>query len=410
MKILFVSATMPPEGTATANIIGNIMKEMRNRGEEVSGLTFKNSITDANNSFWEGIKIYHADYVREYGYRNQSVLDTLFKLKRKVYDAAYARRKRPYRELAVKMLVGALENMHANSNFDMIIAVAAFYDAVEAVRRYHDNKEGSNTKYIFYQLDPLSENLAFNTVDSQWLEKYEMEIFSQADHVFTTKKIYELKECKRWNLKNVTAIDFPCVDMSLALRTGSQPKNEEEIRLVYAGLLNEEVRDATVALKICSRIKNPYVSFYFLGKGQEELLQEYANGELAGKLHIIGNLSAKACEEWLLSADFLLIIGNNVENQVPSKVFSCMSYGLPIIGTCKSQKCPSIAYLQRISNALVIEESQNDERIDCLVKQIEDFIEKYKKTKLSYEQIKEYAWEYTPEYITEMFISVFQTL
>lgn len=41
MKVLFVSATLPPEGMATAGIIGNLMLEMKKMGVYVDGLTFK---------------------------------------------------------------------------------------------------------------------------------------------------------------------------------------------------------------------------------------------------------------------------------------------------------------------------------------------------------------------------------
>ena len=43
MKVLFVSATLPPEGMATAGIVGNLMLEMKKMGVYVDGLTFKNS-------------------------------------------------------------------------------------------------------------------------------------------------------------------------------------------------------------------------------------------------------------------------------------------------------------------------------------------------------------------------------
>lgn len=411
MRILFVSATLPPEGTATAGIIGNIMIEMMKRGENVSGLTFKTSMSSATVSRWENIKFYHAEYVREYGFESNSLSDTFFKIKRRIYDFTHRTAMRPYKDLAVVALVEALEKMDADSNYDIIIASAAFYDAVEAVRRYRERVNGSrNAKYVFYQLDPLQENLAFKKVDSEWLESYEREIYSQADHVFTTNEIYKIKVTKQWPVENVTAVDFPCVDMNLSTRLSSLKKDEEEIRCVYAGMLNEQIRDATVVLKILSRIKNPHISFYFIGSGQEDLLQQYSEGPLAGRLHLMGSMSALECENWLLSADVLLIIGNNVINQVPSKVFSYMSYGLPIVATCKIPDCSSRSYLKEIPNALIVEESGQEKNMERLVIQIESFITKYAGTRLVTKQIEKYAYKYTPEYIVGTFISSFKEL
>lgn len=406
MRILFVSATLPPEGSATAGIIGNIMIEMKNRGEEVDGLTLKNHILDASTSYWNNIAIYHANYVREYSIKSHSFSDITFKIKRKVYDLIYEAQARPYRNLAVEALARALIQINADSTYDVIIAAAAFYDAVEAVRRYREKLDKyRRAKYVLYQVDPLQENSAFKEIDSTWIESYERELYSQADHVFTTRIIYEMKKKKRWSMENVTAVDFPCVDMSLSTRTSSLKKDEGEIRCIYAGLLNEKVRDATVTLKILSKIKSHYISFYFIGSGQEELLRQYSTGPLAGRLHIMGSMPAHECEDWLLSADILLIIGNNTVNQVPSKIFTYMSYGLPIVATCKSQECPARKYLQEIPNAFIAEESEKD--IDCLSTQIEDFIKSHANMRLTRQQIEQYANNYTPEHIVSTFISEF---
>ena len=411
MKVLFVSATLPPEGTATAGIIGNIMEEMQRKGIIVSGLTFRNSITDAISSEWNGIVVWRARYVREYGYKSNSLADILFKAKRKICDFAYSAKKRPYRELAVDSLMRAMKKMHADDSFDVIIAVAAFYDAIEAVRRFKKNlKETPKAKYIFYQVDPLQENQAFKQIDSAWLESYENDIYTRADHVFTTREIYMAKEQESWKLENVTAVEFPCVNMEMALRSSSLIKNDNEIRCVYAGQLNEQIRDATTALKIFSRIKDERIAFYFIGQGQKELLHRYSEAELCGRIHIMESMPAKQCEEWLLSADVLLIIGNNVTNQVPSKVFSYMSYGLPIVATSKTLDCPSIAYLKEIPNALIIKESDSEDDLNLAAQRIEEFIACKRGTRLSYNEIENYAYKYTAEHIAKIITSTIATL
>lgn len=406
MKILFVSGTLPPEGSATAGIIGNLMIEMKNRGEDVSGLTFKNHISDANESYWNGIDIYHAEYVREYNFKSNTLSDILFKAKRKICDLVHKSQMRPYRELAVTALEEKLLGMDADNIYDVIIAIAAFYDAVEAVRRYKKRiNRQVKAEYALYQVDPLQENHAFNDVDSVWLETYEKELYFQSDCIFTTRIIYEMKERKKWPMDNVTAVDFPCVDISLSTRLSTIKKSNNEIRCIYAGLLNEQIRDATAVLEILSHIRNPHISFYFIGTGQEELLHKYSDGVLKGRLHIMGSMPATECEDWLLSADILIIIGNNVINQVPSKVFSYMSYGLPIVATCKSAECPERKYLTEIPNALIIDESVQESDVEYLSNLIEGFITKYSGTRLTSKQIERYADSYTPEHVVSAFIS-----
>ncbi len=404
MKILFVSATLPPEGMATAGIIGNIMLEMKKRGIIVSGLTFKNHMNEPLVSKWNDISIYHANYVREYGFSCQTVRDYFFKISRKIYDWTHEADFYPYRELAVKALVKSLKKIDADVNYDFIISVAAFFDSVEAVARYKKSVT-KEAEYVFYQLDPLQENLAFKEISSSWLKDYEKSLYEQFNLVFTTREIYKMKVDKHWSLNNVVAVDYPCVNVCLSSRKSSIRKPEKEIRCVYAGLLNDCIRDASTVLEILSLVKFPYITYYFIGEGQEELLYRYSENKLKNRLHILGQMPATNCEEWILSADFLLIIGNNVDSQVPSKVFSYMSYGLPIIATYKTKNCSANIYLNKIPNALLIDETEKN--VNLLATKIENFVAEYAGTRLESQEIERYADVYTAKHVVDKFIRAF---
>ena len=148
MRVLFISATLPPEGMATAGIIGNIMQEMKKRGIIVSGLTFKNHMNELTVSKWGDIRICHADYIREYGFKCQTFRDCSFKISRKIYDLRHKEDLYPYRELAVNALVKYLKKIEADANYDFIVSAAAFYDAVEAAARYKKSIT-PKAKYVF---------------------------------------------------------------------------------------------------------------------------------------------------------------------------------------------------------------------------------------------------------------------
>ena len=404
MRVLFVSATLPPEGMATAGIIGNIMHEMKKRGVIVSGLTFKNHMNEPIISKWDDIRIYHADYIREYGFKCQTFRDCSFKISRKIYDLRHKENLYPYRELAVNALVKCLKEIKADVNYDFIVSAAAFYDSVEATDRY---KKSINpkAKYVFYQLDPLQENLAFKDISPNWKKEYEKSLYAQFDLVFTTREIYATKSNKHWQMNNVFAVDYPCVDMSLSSRRSSLRKPEKEIRCVYAGQLNDSIRDASTVLEILSSVKSSDIQYYFIGEGQDELLHKYGEDKLKDRLHILGKMTAENCEEWILSADFLLIIGNNVDIQVPSKVFSYMSYGIPIIATYKIKECSANTYLNKIPNSLLIDETEKD--ISLLATKIEKFVVEYAGTRLKSQDIEQYADIYTAKYVVDELIRAF---
>ena len=238
-----------------------------------------------------------------------------------------------------------------------------------------------------------------------WKQEYEKFLYAQFDLVFTTREIYATKANKHWQMNNVFAVDYPCVDMHLSNRRSSLRKPEREIRCVYAGQLNASIRDASTVLEILSTVKSSNIQYYFIGEGQDELLRKYGDNKLKDRLHILGKMTAENCENWILSADLLLIIGNNVDIQVPSKVFSYMSYGIPIIATYKIKECSANTYLNKVPNSLLIDETEND--INLLATKIEKFVAEYAGTRLKSQDIEQYADIYTAKYVVDEFIRGF---
>lgn len=398
MKILFVSCTMPPEGTATSSIIKKLMDQLAKK-HEIEGLTFKNKISDSDFYLVDNIPIYRANYVRNYGYKSQTISDYLFKIKRKIIDSFY-NNQYPFREYATRKLVQMLYKIDAAQSYDAIISVAAFYDSVEAVLRYKKKVKGK-AHYFFYQVDPLEENEAFEYIDRQWLSNYEKKIYSSFHYIFSTREIIELKKGKNWNLNNAMVLNYPCVDFRLY--DSVRQEQDNQIRCVYAGQLNEKIRDGTFILNLFLHLDIPSFSLYIMGSGQEELLSEIREKSKNNWLHILGEKTDTECNEVLSSADFLLIIGNNTMNQVPSKIFSYRSFGIPIIATCKSEDCPSIKYLEEIPNALIINEQSED--LSKLSNKVNTFIKENLHSRLSLSEVKRINFEYTPFFVSEQMIN-----
>lgn len=63
MKILIVSATLPPEATATANLLKIIGEHFSEMGHIVHGLTLKESYTDAFEMSVGHMTVYKADHI-----------------------------------------------------------------------------------------------------------------------------------------------------------------------------------------------------------------------------------------------------------------------------------------------------------------------------------------------------------
>ena len=120
----------------------------------------------------------------------------------------------------------------------------------------------------------------------------------------------------------------------------------------------------------------------------------------------MGHKSSEECGAWINGSDILVNIGNSVINQVPSKIFSYISTGKPILNICKSSACPTIPYLERypyvrnvIEGAAVSGE---------LAEEVENWILKMAGKSMSYTVIEKEFENCTGNYIAKQMISVMQ--
>ena len=84
----------------------------------------------------------------------------------------------------------------------------------------------------------------------------------------------------------------------------------------------------------------------------------------------------------LAQADILLNVNNSIYNQLPSKTLEYISYGLPILNICKSDKCPSLNYMSRYPLAYNVFEDR-----DVKIEEIQEFIVQNAGKKISWEEI-----------------------
>ena len=108
------------------------------------------------------------------------------------------------------------------------------------------------------------------------------------------------------------------------------------------------------------------------------------------------------------SSDILINIGNNVINQVPSKLFDYISTGKPIINFCKSKNCPTIPYINMYRLGLNIIEGED--AIDRQALIVSQFIKEHNKERMNFDEIKTTFLKNTPEYVGETFIKLLRNI
>ena len=400
MKILFVSATLPPDGSATASVIRELIEYFQKKGHVVHGITIRKYITDPEVTMYGNAMIYHAGYA---GFRKRDWKSFVYFAFRKVFnyiDKLLSTEPTIYNEFLVRRLLRELKRVRAE-NYDCVIPVCAYYDCAEAVLRYAAYKK---INIVFYQVDPLLENERYKTIDSKVLESFERKLFDLSSAVITTPIIYGIKQRAGWCLHNVYKLELPLISND-EVKTEKRDSDHDVI-CVYAGFLYDDIRDATFTLELFCNIAEPNLKLLIIGLGQEEKLKQYAEGKLNGRLIQLGQLSEPDCNRWLGKADVLVNIGNSVINQVPSKLFTYINYGKPILNISKSRECPSIKYLKKYPLSITVYEDTQD--IYATAKEVADKIHDYVNKSVEHGEIVSNYKDCTTNYVGEQFLGIIE--
>ena len=95
----------------------------------------------------------------------------------------------------------------------------------------------------------------------------------------------------------------------------------------------------------------------FVGDASNDELNEAAARDR--RIEVVGRMPHDKAVALLRSADFVLTLGNRLDNMTPSKVFELMALRKPIVATCPIENEPSLPYLERYGDALILDERRD---------------------------------------------------
>lgn len=229
----------------------------------------------------------------------------------------------------------------------------------------------------------------------------ETEAFGKARHIFTTgilKKLYGEHELYAEYADKITVAEFPNVTTENTDSAGKNPFvfSPEDINLVYCGMISDIYRSPKALLEnICACFDDiPNLKLWFAGDILSDSLEKI-KAKYPGRIFTYAKVSPPQAFGALLEADCLINIGNNLDNQVPSKIFDYFATGKPIITTEKIENCPAREYMDRYPLSFTIKEWSDDNNI----RRLKEFILNCKGKKLDYEQVKKLFYSCTPEYV-----------
>lgn len=372
MKILFALGNVYPHDDANSMIVSRLARELMELDKTTSIIELGLADDESHSTFsrHEGIDIYRLRYLlqskmscalREF-FKSFSVGSRAERLK------LLSRHPQLLIEYVVKRLffgsIGKfyrieLERICRNESVDLVVCVSfPFWSCIATA------KAKLAVPFIYYQLDPYH-----NHYQQKWkylAQRRENFVCKKTKHVVLTSLIYEdymHSRLKSYLVKSTTLefpsirpIPSPCSSEVIVAKT----RTEGVFRFLFLGSTYVDIRSPDYCYALLHRVLEAYpgIEIKFVGPVYGSLSATAKNFEnlLGPSFKRRERVSAVDADQLMNEADFLVNIGNTVQNQMPSKIFEYFSTGKPIINFYKISECPTLNYTYKYPYCLNIPE------------------------------------------------------
>lgn len=235
-----------------------------------------------------------------------------------------------------------------------------------------------NVIYIGYFLDLLVGGMKLSYMNEKIADKKaratEKKVMSYLDYAVMMDSSKALYQRKKYNYTDkLVFLDLPMLSTEVDIQSNSELilQFKDNIVLMFVGSMAKNIRNPQYILELFTRVKNSKARFVIVGNSDYyDVIRKY--GEMDNRIVYLGRKSHRESLALMQEADFLINIGNDLKNMVPSKIFEYMSFRKPIITTYKVDDDPCETPLQKYGLFLSI-----DERVDIEqnVSVLENFIE-----------------------------------
>lgn len=404
-----------PYPSANGNIAYNIIEELNKKEFNVTVLTRRASFEVPKKEKNGNIKIYRNNdwnllihnYCMKKIKKNKNIFKLILFMKKVAFYIPKIVRMQSFSKNYVKKIKKALEKIDSENTINILIPISAPHEEVFAALKYKEKRD--RKKLLVYQLDRFSNGNSLYATNFFKNRKYqnniqlEKRVLEKADKLFVLPPIYKhYKENTNFKkyIKKIEVTEHP-----LIRNMGDTNKcKEKEINLLYAGALDIKLRNPTYLLELLkdndNKQDNLQLQLYSYGNCQA-IIDNYKK-ELEGILFDYGKISHDTLIKKMKEANILVSIGNNSDEEVPSKLFEYMSFGKPIIHIYYSDKDAYLNYLKCYPYSICIKIEESN--IDKNRKIMKDFCIKYARKNIDYKIIEEQFIKCTPNYVAKQFL------
>ncbi len=405
MKILFVAGNVYPNEKANSNIINNLKEELVEGGHIVHllGKSDDNDILDGQEIFYYKNKTLNKlnEFLRKKTSTKEKLLFLLSHPKCLALKLLLTLRKNYVNNKYKKICKKSIKILNNQFSYDCIIAVSMPIYTSQAL---------SKTKIKCVKIEYRLDSYAFNAMETEYSFEQkiniEKEILNGVSHAFVTELDYKLlmtTDIKKYTDK-ISILQFPNVKKRDVFLTEELEKIKKDKRKTFSflGYLYPDIRRPEHVLSFFEKLsKDVPLTLYLYGGGCEDVVSMFK--ERMGDSLQIGHVTSKESFSIMCCSDFLVNIGNAEThiNMLPSKILDYVSTGKPILNFIKTEKCPTIDYLQPYNNHINV----IDEEWRNYYKSLKQFCLE-EKNMVSFEEIEQKYSEFTPKIIVKKIIDV----
>ena len=285
-----------------------------------------------------------------------------------------------------------IERLDAEFHFDAVCAVCAPYRTAFALETAR-----IGGKKLLWQLDPYASNKDYTAPGGYTREG---QLLTAIDTAFITPQAlpdYEDGPLQPWRDK-VQVLGFP------VLLPGVPVPPHAGTRCVFCGSLYPTLREPDFALDLFAALNDPGLTLTMAGRGWEPFAAAAHKAEavLGPRFVRPGLLPPDKAAELENSADILLSLGNAYDNQMPSKLFSYLGTGKPLLHLAVSDNDPTLPYLAKYPLALVLH--KKDDATPETVAALRRWLGEVQGRRLPYEEVAALYPEFTPQVVARTFV------
>lgn len=289
---------------------------------------------------------------------------------------------RPRRVTATRR---AVEKLDAAHRFDAVCAVCAPYRAAFAL----ENARTGGLK-LLWQMDPYAANRSYAAPGGYERERQLLEAVDGSFIEASALPEYEagapLAACRG----KVRVLGLP------ALIPAEDPPAapHEGVWCTFCGTLSPTVRRPDFALALFAALNAPALTLTLAGPGLDYFDTAAARRTLGSRLVLPGLVPPEEGRRLQAQADILLNLGNEMANQVPSKIYEYMGSGKPILHLAARADDPCCRLLQSYPLALVL--CAGDGATPAVQARLSAWLEEVRGRRLPYDRVAALFPRFTP--------------